>query len=281
MILGAHESVGGGYHLACGLAEEDSAEAVQIFVKSANRWFGKAISEEEVDAFKATFDRIPGNRYCAHGAYLLNLASNKEETRRKAIASLAHEIQRCEQLGVPWLVLHPGSHVGQGVDAGIAKVAEGLNAVREKTGPLKSRILLEVMAGQGTNLGSVLSEIREILEQTQCRDSLAICLDTCHLFAAGYAIHTEEGYREFRKELDDLKLTDKVRVVHLNDSEHKLGSRRDRHANIGAGYIGLEGFRPILNDPAFADCLGILETPHLENGRPYRQELKELRNLIA
>lgn len=280
MRLGAHESVAGGFANACTLAEEDGAEAVQIFVKSANRWFASKLEAGEIEAFVATFERIPASSYCAHGAYLLNLAAADAEKRSKAMASLAHELERCNELQIPWLVLHPGSHVGQGVQVGCARVAAGLDEVH-KSVPGPSRILLEVMAGQGSNLGSALAEIRAILDVCNTSERLNLCLDTCHLFAAGYAIHEGNGYRTFKEELDRLGLTSLVRVVHLNDSEHELGSRKDRHANIGAGHIGLEGFRPILNDKDFADCLGILETPHAEDGRLYKRELAALRGLTA
>ncbi len=213
----------------------------------------------------------------SHDSYLINLGSHEPVTLQKSLEAFADEIERCEQLGIPFLVFHPGSHVGVGEAAGLQRIVDSLNAVLSQKPKYKTQVLLENTAGQGTNLGYCFEHLAEILGKTQYPDRLGVCLDACHLFAAGYDLRTRGTYEAVFREFDTIIGLDRLKAFHLNDSKKGLGSRVDRHENIGKGELGLEPFRFLLNDPRFAALPMLLETPGGDEA--YRQDLKTLRSL--
>ncbi len=264
-------SIAGGYHLAVERAVRVGATALQIFVKSARQWNAAPLNRENVKAFREAVAAAGLERdLMAHAGYLINLASPKPELRKRSLDALAVELERCAELGVPYLVLHPGSHDGTGPEAGLRRLASCLDRVyrpasRRAAARRGVRILLEITAGQGNALGASFDEIAWVMERVECSDALGVCFDTCHAMAAGYEFRDRRSYRETFREFDRSIGLDRLRAFHLNDSVHALGSRRDRHAHIGRGEVGLEAFRLILNDRRFRDRPMVLETPKGED----------------
>ena len=213
----------------------------------------------------------------SHDSYLINLGSHDPVTLQKSLDAFADEIERCEQLGIPFLVFHPGSHVGAGEAAGLQRIVDSLNAVLGQKPKYRTRVLLENTAGQGSNLGYRFEQLGEILAKTENPKRLGVCLDTCHLFASGYDLRTRSTYEATFREFDAIVGLGRVKVFHLNDSKKSLGSRVDRHENIGKGELGLEPFRFLLNDPRFAGLPMLLETPGGDEA--YRIDLTTLRSL--
>ena len=281
MRLGAHESISGGLHKAFDRARSVGCDAMQIFVKSNRAWAVKPLTEEDIARFKAKAEEMGIQPVVAHTSYLLNLASPKEDLWRKSLDTLIVELERCEALGVPWLVLHPGSHVGSGEEAGLARVARALGKVHAATPGFSTPILLETTAGQGTNLGCRFEQLAWLLEHTPEGERLGVCLDTCHVFAAGYELRTPEGYQATMDAFDRAIGLERLKAIHLNDSKGDLGSRKDRHEHIGKGHIGLEGFRHVLNDPRLAGLPGLLETPKSDDLHEDRENLAVLRGLVG
>jgi deoxyribonuclease-4 len=216
-----------------------------------------------------------------HTSYLLNLCSPHDDLWCKSIDTLVIELERCEELGVPWLVLHPGAHVGTGEEAGVARMARALGKVHAATPGFRTRLLLETTAGQGTRLGYRFEHLAWLLRQTPAGERLGICLDTCHVFAAGYELRTPDGYAATMRAFDRVIGLERLEAIHLNDSKGELGSRKDRHEHIGKGHIGLEGFRHLLNDARLARLPGILETPKSDDLHEDRENLAVLRCLRA
>jgi len=283
--LGAHMSIAGGLEKAVERACAVEATALQIFVKSSNQWAARPFAAGEVDRFRSASSQAGLDRYTmAHTSYLINLASPKPDLLERSRAALAVEVQRCSELGVPLLVLHPGSHVGEGEEAGLAAVAASLDAVMATTslnGGDEVRILLETTAGQGTNLGSSFEHLAAILDQAACRDRLGVCIDTCHLLASGYEFREAASFRKMMKQFDKIIGLDKLCGVHLNDSKTDIGSRKDRHDHIGDGFIGLDAFRPFVNDPRLQDVPMVLETPKGDDLSEDRRNLALLRGLVG
>lgn len=279
MRLGAHESIAGGLHKAFDRARSVGCDALQIFVKSNRSWAVKPLTEEDIARFKAKAEETGIQPVVAHTSYLLNLASPDEALWARSRDTLIIELERCEALGVGWLVLHPGSHVGTGEEAGLARVAQGLGEVHAATPGFCARILLETTAGQGTNLGYRFEQLAWLLEHAPQGERLGICLDTCHVFTAGYELRTPEGYAATMEAFDRVIGLERLKALHLNDSKHDLGTRKDRHAHIGEGYIGLEGFRHVVNDPRLANLPGLLETPKSNDLHEDRENLAVLRSL--
>jgi len=280
MRLGAHESISGGLHKAFDRAESAGCDAVQIFVKSNRSWAVKPLLEEDISQFKAKARETGIHPVVGHASYLLNLASPKEPLWIKSRDTLITELERCEALDVGWLVFHPGSHVGSGEEAGLARVAQALGEVHAATAGFRARILLETTAGQGTNLGYCFEHLAWLMEHAPEGERLGVCLDTCHVFAAGYELRTPEGYAETMEAFDQVIGLEQLEAIHLNDSKGDLGSRKDRHDHIGKGCIGLEGFRNLLNDPRLAGLPGLLETPKGDDLQEDRENLAVLRSLI-
>jgi deoxyribonuclease-4 len=273
MILGAHEGVGGGVSTAFARAEADGADCLQIFTRNVRGWAARPFDPAEVTRFhaEAKRTRLP---VAAHSTYLVNLCCQDDEVRKKSWDALADELQRCELLGIRWLVFHPGSHSDEG--AGIRMIADGMAHALQGC-PGKVRLLIETTAGQGTSLGwrfEQVAAIREAVAMPQ-RRRVGVCVDTCHVHAAGYDLLTPEGYERTFRELDRTVGLAQVEAFHLNDSKKALGCRVDRHEHIGEGALGLPPFQRLVNDHRFAQIPGFLETD-----QRFRENLAVLRSLL-
>jgi deoxyribonuclease-4 len=279
--LGAHESISGGLHRAFDRAQSVGCETVQIFVKPNRAWAVRPLVEKEIARFKARARETGIQPVVGHASYLLNLGSPDDVLWTKSRDTLIIELERCHVLDVPWLVLHPGAHMGTGQEAGLARVAQALGEVHAATPGIHTRIVLETTAGQGTTLGDRFEHLAWLLEHTPAGERLGVCLDTCHVFAAGYELRTLEGYAATMEAFDQTIGLERLRVIHLNDSKGKLGSHKDRHAHIGQGYIGLEGFCHVLNDARLAGLPGLLETPKGDDLHEDRENLAVLRSLVV
>ncbi len=281
MLIGAHHSISGGIHLALGRAESDGCEAVQIFTSHNARWAPRPLPDEEASMFRSEADRL-GFPVISHTSYLINLASPDPGLRERSLDTLTEELLRCETLGVDFVVLHPGSHMGDGEEIGLARVARELGELHRRCPGFHARVLLENTAGQGRGLGSDFAHLGELLDQTAGGDRLGVCLDTCHALAAGYDLGTERGYEAALTELDREVGLDHLLAFHLNDSKRPLGSRVDRHEHIGGGELGLEPFRWLVNDARFQDIPGISELPPDEKGGfSFRRNTDVLKDLRA
>ncbi len=278
-LLGAHLSIAGGLHNAVADAVKLGCTAFQIFSKSSNQWKARPLSESDVRSFRTAITDSPVRVCVVHDSYLINLASPREDLRRKSIEAFHEEMERVERLGLPYLIMHPGAHMGAGEEAGLGRVASAFDDVHERARGLRMRILIETTAGQGTTLGYRFDQIRRILDLVREPERLGVCLDTCHLFAAGYDIRTARGWREAMDEFERWVGMERLKAIHLNDSAKPLGSRVDRHAHIGKGLIGLEPFRAIMNDPRLAGIPKIIETPKEDGNEKDRQNLATLREL--
>lgn len=277
--LGAHVSAAGGLVRAIERGVALGCDALQVFVKNASQWRAKPVAGEEAEAFRAAHAASPIGPLVAHSAYLINLAAPDPEILAKSRAALGDELERCARFGVPALVVHPGAHLGRGEEAGLAAVAESLDAVYGGLGDCPTRTLLELTAGQGSVLGRRLGDLEAIRARSGVRDRLGVCLDTCHAFAAGYALDQAAGYEEFLAEAEATVGLAAVECVHLNDSVGERGSRKDRHANLGEGRIGLGLFERLLADARLARVPMILETPIGEDEQGHARDLATLRRL--
>jgi deoxyribonuclease IV len=278
-LLGAHESVAGGLHLAFDHIRKVGGAALQIFTRNQRQWHPKPVSEEEQKLFAAAWQEDPSMPVAAHASYLINLASGKEELVQKSIAAFADELQRCALLHIPLVIMHPGSHGGDGVEEGLARFTRNLDQALELANN-QVTVLLETTAGQGTGLGSHFEELAAIINSSKYPQQLGICVDTCHIFAAGYDIRSEESYQATMTEFDTLIGIERIKFFHLNDSKKDLQSRVDRHEHIGQGAIGLSGFANLINDPRFANHPMTLETPKGKDLQEDRDNLKTLKNLL-
>lgn len=279
VLLGAHESVSGGLHLAFERIRRASGECLQLFTRNQRQWQASELTTTEKDLFLAAHEQSGGMIVASHASYLVNLASGKEELREKSKRNLALELGRSSQLGIPLVVLHPGSHGGDGVEVGLKRCVGGLDRVLGGSDG-QVQILIETTAGQGTGLGSSFTELAYILGNSHYPELLGVCVDTCHIFAAGYELRTPAGYSATMAALEQTVGLEKVRFFHLNDSKTDLGSRVDRHEHIGKGAIGLEGFRNLLRDRRFVDRPMVLETPKGEDLDEDRVNLQILRSLF-
>jgi len=279
--LGAHESIAGGLHQAFERAQSVGCEAVQVFVKSNRSWAVQPLAEEEIARFKERAQETGIQPVVGHTSYLLNLGTPDEALWARSRDALIVELERCEALDIPYLVLHPGSHVGAGEEAGLAQVAQGLTEVHAATAGFHAQILLESTAGQGTNLGCSFEHLAWLMEHTREGERLGACLDTCHVFAAGYELRTPEGYAATLEAFERVVGLARLKALHLNDCLGHLGSRKDRHAHIGQGHIGLEGFRHVLHDPRLTGLPGLLETPKSDDLHEDRENLQVLRALCG
>ncbi len=281
-LLGAHESVGGGLYRAFDHISKVGGESLQIFTRNQRQWKASPLSEEEVRQFRDRWEEAGNIPVASHASYLINLGSGKEEQAAKSVVSFMQELRRCDQLGIPWVVIHPGSHGGDGVEAGLENITRHLDTVFEATGDApKVKVLLETTAGQGTGLGSRFEELSWIINRSKFSDRLGVCLDTCHIFAAGYDFRTPHTYKETISQIEQTIGLDRVNFFHLNDSKKDFGSKVDRHEHIGEGKIGLEGFRLLLNDFRFAYHPMTLETPKGKNLEEDRVNLAKLRSLLT
>ncbi len=278
-LLGAHVSVAGGLHHAPGRGLQSDCDLIQIFARYPTRWESPELEGETVEKFKREQEKTGIYAVATHASYLINLAANSPSLYERSISAMADEMRRAEQLGIANVVLHPGSAGGTDIDGAILRVAR---AVGDLAGDFDgTRICLETTAGQGTTLGYRLSHISEIIEKSGRAERIFVCLDSCHLFASGYDITSEGGFRNVTDELQSFGLAEKVRVIHLNDSKRERGSRVDRHEHIGEGMIGLRGFSRLLNHPPFRGVPFILETPKGDAPALFDAEnLRKLRKLV-
>jgi deoxyribonuclease-4 len=267
LYLGAHMSIAGGVFNAFSHGEAFDCDTIQIFVKSSNQWKAKPLTDEEVQKFKEEQKRTGIEPVVAHDSYLINLGSPDPALLEKSRKAFLVEMERCEKLGIPYLVTHPGSHIGAGEEAGINKIAESINWLLERTDGFAVKIVLETTAGQGTNLGYKFEQIATLIEKSIKPEKLLVCFDTCHAFAAGYDMSTSEAYEKTFKEFGRIIGFRKLAVLHLNDSKKGLGSRVDRHEHIGQGMIGKNAFKLIMQDSRFKTIPKILETPKGDDGQ--------------
>jgi deoxyribonuclease-4 len=280
VLLGSHQSIAGGVEKALARGQEVGCDTIQIFVKSPNRWKSKPLDEKNVKAFHEAREETGIWPVFAHGPYLLNLATPDDALWHKSVAALVDDLTRCELLDLPGVVIHPGSHVGSGEEAGLARISAGLDEVHARLPDCPVQVWLEVTAGQGDHLGYTFGQIGAMIEGTAAPARLGVCFDTAHAFAAGYELRTEEGYEATWAEFDEVLGLERLKAIHLNDSKRELGSRVDRHEHIGQGELGLEAFRLLLNDARFHGIPMTLETekgPDLEEDR---ENLRVLRSLI-
>lgn len=277
--IGAHLSVAGGCDLAIGRAEDLAIPSLQIFTKNANQWKAKPLDPAVIDRFGANRERTGLKHLVAHDSYLINVASPDDAAWEKSRLALMEELDRCDQLDIPYLVSHPGGHVGSGVDAGVSRVIAAINHIHDDRPDGRCVLLLETTAGQGTHLGRTFEEIAAIIDGVANKGRVAVCLDTCHVFAAGYDLRDRESYDDTFRKFDEVIGLDYLRVFHLNDSIKGLGSRVDRHAHIGDGLLGIEPFRMLLADPRFDGIPGILETQHGDDGNELKADLATLHSL--
>jgi deoxyribonuclease-4 len=270
MRLGAHVSIAGGLVRAFERADRDRCEAIQIFTQTGRAWRAPRRDRGEVREFAAEAGRR-GVPLLAHDSYLINLATGDPALARRSRRAFLDEVLRCEELGVGDVVLHPGAHRGDGVDVGLRRVAAALRWVLERTPGYRTRILLELTAGQGTCLGWRFEELAWLLGEIGAPARTGICFDTCHAWAAGHDLASEAGYDAVWRELDRVIGLGRVKAFHLNDSLRERGARVDRHAAIGEGLLGPAPFRRLVADPRFAGVPAVLELPDLDVRRGLRR----------
>ena len=261
MLLGAHVSIAGSLAKAPERAYEIGCETFQIFTKSQMRWDIPPLDKEVAENFKKNVKNYNLSFGTVHASYLVNIASPDPITRMRSINNLAVDLERAELLNMPYLVFHPGAHKGAGEKKGIKLIAEAIDQIFDITSSEKTMLLLETTAGSGTNIGYRLEHLSEIIALTKFSKRVGICVDTCHIFAAGYDIRTEAGIKSFMDRADSLFGLGRIKAFHLNDSLGELGSRVDRHAEIGKGNIGVKAFEVLVNLQEFKNTPGILETP--------------------
>jgi deoxyribonuclease-4 len=277
-LLGAHTSIAGGVDASVDLAGKLNFTAMQIFTKNNNRWFSNPLKEKEIASFKQKLADSNIKFVVSHDCYLINLCAVKEEILEKSREAFVDELNRCELLGIPYLNFHPGSHGGAGEDEGIKLIAESINIAHEKTKGYKVKSMLEATAGQGTAIGWRFEHLRQIIDLVDDKDRMAVCIDTAHIHAAGYDLRTPDTYNKVIEEFDSIVGLERLKCFHVNDSKKALGSRVDRHDHIGQGFIGLDGFRNLMNDKRIEDVPKILETP---KGKEQLEDVENIKVLLS
>lgn len=279
MLLGAHVSIAGGVRNAPENGVRIGCDVIQIFTKNQRQWAAKPYPPEEIEAFRDNYKASGLKGVVAHASYLLNLASADETLWKKSKEALLDEATRCDQLGVTDLVFHPGAHMGKGTEYGVKRIAQAMRDVLGKMPNGRVRLVPECMAGQGSTVGSQFEDLARILELVDEKERTGICLDTCHMFAAGHDLSTPEGYEATMNRVDRTVGLKRVTVFQLNDSKGPLACHVDRHEDIGKGHIGRAGFALLMNDARFARIPMALETPGTDDG--YKENLRVLRSLIG
>ncbi len=279
-LLGAHMSIAGGVGNAFLQGKKVACDAIQIFTKSSRQWASKPYSKEEIEQFHTNRKETGIGAVVAHDSYLLNMGSPDAALRTRSVAAFIDELERCEMLGVTNLIAHPGAHVGAGELDGIKTIAKSLDEVHKACPGYKAKVTLEITAGQGSNLGYRFEQIGNIIDATKESDRLRVCFDTEHAFAAGYDIRTRDGYERTFGEFDQAIGIELLAAFHLNDSKKEFNSRVDRHEHIGKGFIGVEAFRMLVNDPRFWGLPMCLETPKGPDLKEDQENLTLLRSLI-
>lgn len=281
MIFGAHISVAGGLHQAFTRGQTAGCQTLQIFTKSERQWKAKPLTDDGIVEFKNEAKRTGIAPLLAHASYLINLASPDDNLWYRSIDAFAEELERCRLLDIPYLVLHPGAHTGSGMEAGLRRVADALDQLFARGAGGNVTVLLETTAGQGTCLGGSFEELAEMIALLRDPERAAVCVDTCHIFAAGYDFSSPEGYAATFDRLIEVLGRGRIAAFHLNDSKGAAGSHLDRHEAIGDGRIGVEGFRHLVNDPRFCGLPMILETPKGDDGAEDIRNLATLRGLCT
>jgi len=254
-------SIAGGVDLAIERGASIGCTAIQLFTKNSNRWAARTLPDDEIARFKESRRRLGISSVVAHDSYLINLCSPDDALWEKSVEACRLELLRCERLGIATLVVHPGGHMGQGEDFGVRRLAQAIDLVHGRSPGGGASIALETMAGQGTVIGYRFGQLARTIALTRDPDRVGVCLDTCHVFAAGYDLRTNTAYGETMREFDDEIGLARLRAVHVNDSKRELGSRVDRHEHIGKGCLGLEAFRLLMTDPRIEHLPLVLETP--------------------
>jgi len=278
LLLGAHMSIADNMYLAIERGESIGCSAIQIFTKSNRQWKAKPISNQDALLFKKTWKDSSVRSIIAHASYLINIGSPHKETEKKSVDALILELTRCAELGIPYLVLHPGSHTKTDEQSCIARISKNINKILDATS--HCTILLETMAGQGTNVGYTFEQLAQIIRNTEHKSRIGVCFDTCHAFAAGYDFRTKDTYTLMWEKFDKTVGLNKLKAIHINDSQQDLGSRVDRHTDIGKGKIGLEAFKLLCNDERLFDIPKILETPK-KNLSDDKKNLQVLMGLLT
>lgn len=260
-LLGAHMSIAGGYYKSAEAAGRAGCDCVQLFTKNNNQWRAKPITDDDVERFRNALKENGIKHPVSHASYLINLASPDDELWKKSIDAFVVELERAEQLGIPFVVVHPGSFTSSSEEAGLKRISKALDEVHKQTRGITARCLLENTAGQGSNLGHRFEHMAEIIEKARDPERLGVCIDTCHAFAAGYPMDSEKEYKATIRQLNATVGLKQVHALHLNDSKKPLGSRVDRHERIGRGEMGLAPFGHLMNDRRFARKPMYLETP--------------------
>jgi len=280
LSFGAHESIAGGLYNAITRAQTATCDVVQIFNKSNNQWRAKKLGADEIDRYFAAQEETGISTVCSHNSYLINLASPDEALNEKSYAAFKIEVERCNLLRIPNLVFHPGSHVGSGEEPGLDLIARNLNRIADDVPDNTVTLCLEATAGQGTNLGYRFEQLAYIIDRIDDGDHVGVCLDSCHIFAAGYPITEASDYAETMRQFDSIVGLPRLKIFHINDSKRELGSKVDRHEHIGQGAIGSSGFANIVNDPAMATVPMILETPKGDDLQEDIDNLRVLRSMV-
>ncbi len=280
-LIGAHMSIAGGVFNAVLHAEKAGCRCVQLFVKSSNQWRAKPLSDEEITQFKAERERTGIGPAVAHSSYLINIGSPDDALYEKSREALKIEYERCGQLGVEYLVFHPGAHKDSGIDAGIERITKAMDWVLEEVPDQGTMLLLETTAGAGSHIGSKFEELKAILEKLDHGDRAAVCMDTCHIFSAGYDIRTESAYKDTMKAYDSILGRSSLKAIHFNDSKFDIGTHKDRHEHIGKGFIGKDAFGFFMRDSKLKNVPKLLETPKDEEGKIDKRNLALLRKLAG
>ncbi len=276
ILLGAHMSIGGGVHRAIERSCSIQCNAMQIFVKNNMQWFAKPLERAEIRAFVEHTQRCEIDSVFAHANYLINLAATNPQFHANSLRALAEELTRADQLDLPFLVMHPGAHMGAGEQAGLDKIVGSIDAVHTVLPKIKTRIALETTAGQGSCLGDKFEQIAYIIDNVREPERLSVCLDTAHVHAAGYDLSTESSTRKMFSEFDRTIGLSRLAALHLNDSKTARSSRVDRHEHIGKGKIGLPAFRYIMREPRFRKIPKVLETP---KGKELLEDVENMNTL--
>jgi len=273
-------SIAGGVSSAVTRAASIGCTTFQMFVKNNSRWKGPPLSDQEVATYKELLSKATPGPVIVHDTFLINLAATNPSILRKSRDTYIEELSRCERLGVGLYNFHPGSHRGQGEGEGIKRIAESLNHIHAQTRGFEVKSVLETTAGQGTTLGYRFEQLRQIIDMVEERNRMAVCVDTCHIFAAGYDISTERGYEDTFKDFENILGLDRLAAFHVNDSKRELNSRVDRHEHIGQGHIGTTGFSFLMNDSRFEKIPKILETPKGPDMKEDVENMKVLRGMV-
>jgi deoxyribonuclease IV len=279
-LLGAHMSIAGGVSEALLRGRNSGCECIQIFTKSSRQWASKPYTSQEVEAFKTAQAATGIRMVVAHDSYLVNLGAPDETLRKRSVGGFIDELERCELLGVPHLIAHPGAHVGSGEEAGIKTIARSIDEAHKACPGLKVRVALEITAGQGSNLGYKFEQMAAIFDSVKENERMRLCFDTEHAFAAGYDLRSDEGYERTFAELDEHIGLDRLAAFHINDSLKPFHSRVDRHEHIGKGHLGLDPFRRLVNDPRFAGLPMCLETEPGPEMKDIMADLDQLHKLL-